>query len=165
MSAAESLTSPQQALGALLAQQAPQQVLLVSNSALPAVQAWQEAHPECQLSHNPAQALTPAHAGKRYDLAILADCLEHLDKRSALELIGGIRNLNASRLAVLVDLAACELTHTDFYAQALQVSEQFTREQQTLTLFTYDLLQYKQAPDWLNNRFWANPENFGKYWW
>lgn len=165
MSASESLTSPQQALGALLAQQAPQRVLVVGNSALPALQAWQEAHPDCLLSQNPAGALSPAHAAQRYELAILADCLEHLGKRTALELIGGIRNLNASRLAVLVDLAACELSHTDFYAQALQVSEQFQREQQTLTLFTYDLLQYKQAPDWLNSRFWANPENFGKYWW
>ncbi|WP_221179227.1 DUF6231 family protein, partial [Pseudomonas protegens] len=27
------------------------------------------------------------------------------------------------------------------------------------------LLEYKQVPDWLNSRFWANPENFGKYWW
>ncbi|WP_221179020.1 DUF6231 family protein, partial [Pseudomonas chlororaphis] len=26
-------------------------------------------------------------------------------------------------------------------------------------------LEYKQVPDWLNSRFWANPENFGKYWW
>ncbi|MGO3534472.1 DUF6231 family protein, partial [Pseudomonas helleri] len=25
--------------------------------------------------------------------------------------------------------------------------------------------EYKQVPDWLNARFWANPENFGKYWW
>ena len=24
---------------------------------------------------------------------------------------------------------------------------------------------YKQVPDWLNAKFWANPENFGKYWW
>ncbi|MFO5894085.1 DUF6231 family protein, partial [Pseudomonas aeruginosa] len=23
----------------------------------------------------------------------------------------------------------------------------------------------KQVPDWLNAKFWANPENFGKYWW
>ncbi|MCF3991384.1 DUF6231 family protein, partial [Pseudomonas aeruginosa] len=25
--------------------------------------------------------------------------------------------------------------------------------------------EYKQVPDWLNAKFWANPENFGKYWW
>jgi len=25
--------------------------------------------------------------------------------------------------------------------------------------------EYKQAPDWLNARFWANPQHFDKYWW
>ena len=47
----------------------------------------------------------------------------------------------------------------------MQASEQFQREGQTLHLFTYDLLDYKQVPDWLNAKFWANPQNFGKYWW
>ena len=50
-------------------------------------------------------------------------------------------------------------------ALALQAGERFQRDEQVLTLFTYDLLDYKQVPDWLNARFWANPENFGKYWW
>lgn len=80
-------------------------------------------------------------------------------------MLGSIRNLNTSRMAVLVDLDACEWLTTDFYALALQVSERFQRDGQTLTLFTYDLLQYKQVPDWLNAGFWANPEMFGKYWW
>ncbi|MCY1517439.1 hypothetical protein D9M68_521200 [compost metagenome] len=66
---------------------------------------------------------------------------------------------------MLVDLAASEWTETDFFALALQASERFRRDEQTLTLFTYDLHEYKQVPDWLNAKFWANPENFGKYWW
>ena len=82
-----------------------------------------------------------------------------------LELLGGIRNLNASRIAVLADLTACEWKETDFFALALQNNERFQRDEQILTLFTYDLREYKQVPDWLNARFWANPENFGKYWW
>ena len=61
--------------------------------------------------------------------------------------------------------ALAGLQRTDFYSLALQASERFARDEQVLTLFTYDLLDYKQVPDWLNSRFWANPENFGKYWW
>ena len=34
-----------------------------------------------------------------------------------------------------------------------------------LGLFTYGLHEYKQGPDWLNAKFWANPQNVGKYWW
>ncbi|MDX1297164.1 MAG: DUF6231 family protein, partial [Pseudomonas sp.] len=104
-------------------------------------------------------------AAQRFDLALIVDCLEHLPKRAGLELLGSIRNLNASRMAVLVDLQACDWQETEFFALALQASESFQRDQQTLNLFTYDLLDYKQVPDWLNAKFWANPENFGKYWW
>ena len=82
-----------------------------------------------------------------------------------LQLLAGVRNLNASRVAVLVDLEASDWQETDFFALAMQNSERFQREGQTLTLYTYDLYEYKQVPDWLNAKFWANPENFGKYWW
>lgn len=165
MTLALSSRTPQQALAALLDHHAPQRLLLVGASQLPALSAFQQAHPDALLAQAPAGPLPAELAAQRYDLALVVDCLEHLPKRTALELLGGIRNLNASRLAVLVDLAACNWQETDFFALALQASERFQREGQTLTLFTYDLRDYKQVPDWLNAKFWANPENFGKYWW
>ena len=165
MTLAFSSRTPQQALAALLDHHAPQRLLLVGASQPPALGAFQQAHPDALLAQAPAGPLPAELAAQRYDLALVVDCLEHLPKRTALELLGGIRNLNASRLAVLVDLAACNWQETDFFALALQASERFQREGQTLTLFTYDLHDYKQVPDWLNAKFWANPENFGKYWW
>ncbi|WP_373388664.1 DUF6231 family protein [Pseudomonas alcaligenes] len=165
MTLAFSSRTPQQALAALLDHHAPQRLLLVGASQPPALGAFQQAHPDALLAQAPAGPLPAELAAQRYDLALVVDCLEHLPKRTALELLGGIRNLNASRLAVLVDLAACNWQETDFFALALQASERFRREGQTLTLFTYDLRDYKQVPDWLNAKFWANPENFGKYWW
>ena len=165
MTLAFSSRTPQQALAALLDHHAPQRLLLVGASQPPALGAFQQAHPDALLARAPAGPLPAELAAQRYDLALVVDCLEHLPKRTALELLGGIRNLNASRLAVLVDLAACNWQETDFFALALQASERFQREGQTLTLFTYDLRDYKQVPDWLNAKFWANPENFGKYWW
>ena len=157
--------TPQQAIAALVDGYAPQRLLLVGASELPALDAWRAAHPDGQLTHAAPGPLSPAQAAQRYDLALLVDCLEHLPREQARELLGGIRNLNASRLAVLVDLNACDWSTTDFFALALQASERFQRDAQTLTLFTYDLLDYKQVPDWLNAKFWANPQNFGKYWW
>lgn len=138
---------------------------MVGASQLPALAAFHQAHPTAVLAHADAGPLPAELAAQRYDLALIVDCLEHIPKRTALELLGGIRNLNASRLAVLVDLAACEWQETDFFALALQASERFQRDDQVLHLFTYDLRDYKQVPDWLNAKFWANPENFGKYWW
>ena len=157
--------TPQQSLAALLDHHVPQRVLLVGASQLPALEAFHQAHPGSVLVHADAGALPAELAAQRYDLALIVDCLEHLPKRTALELLGGIRNLNASRLAVLVDLDACDWEETDFFALALQDSERFKRDEQVLHLFTYDLHDYKQVPDWLNAKFWANPENFGKYWW
>ncbi|SDH35702.1 DUF6231 family protein [Pseudomonas panipatensis] len=157
--------TPQQALAALLDRYAPQRLLLVGAGRIPAVEAFQQAHPNCEVAHADAGALPADLAAQRYDLALLADCLEHLDRRTTLQLVGGIRNLNSSRVAVLVDLPAAGVAETDFYALGMQASERFQRGEQTLTLLTYDLREYKQVPDWLNAKFWANPENFGKYWW
>ncbi|MCY1413464.1 hypothetical protein D3C76_592930 [compost metagenome] len=157
--------TPQQALAALLDRYAPKRLLLVGASGIPAVEAFRAAHPDCQLAEAPAGPLPADLAAQRYDLALLADCLEHMPRREALQLVGGIRNLNSSRVAVLVDLNAAGTSETDFFSLAMQASERFQRDQQTLTLFTYDLHEYKQVPDWLNAKFWANPENFGKYWW
>lgn len=156
--------SPQQALAALLEHYTPQRILRVGQSSLPALEAFAQAHP-CQLDHAQSAPLPESLSTQRYDLALVADCLEHLPKRTGLELLGGLRNLNANRLVVLIDLEAAGWQITDFYALALQVNGRFQRDSQTLTLFTYDLLDYKQAPDWLNAKFWANPSLFGKFWW
>ena len=157
--------TPQQSLAALLQRYAPSRLLLVSASEQPAVNAYQQAHPHSQIAHAAPGSLDGDLATQRFDLAVVVDCLEHLQRKDGLQLLGGIRNLNASRMAVLVDLPACGWKDTDFFALALQVSERFARNEQVLSLFTYDLLEYKQAPDWLNAKFWATPENFGKYWW
>lgn len=156
--------TPQQALAALLEHHAPQRLLLVGTS-FPALEAFAAAHPQAQIAVARPGALPAELAAQRFDLAVLVDCLEHLSNQQGLQLLGGIRNLNASRVAVLVDLAASGWRDTDFYALALQDSERFQRDEQVLNLFTYDLRDYKQVPDWLNAKFWANPEMFGKYWW
>ena len=165
MSANRSNRTPQQAIAALLEREKPAQLLLVSASELPAISSFCASHPQSSLWHADAAALPEQAAAQRFDLAIVADCLEHLPKRQALELVAGIRNLNSNRLAVMVDLNACDWHEADFFSLAMQAGECFEREGQTLTLFTYDLYDYKQIPDWLNAKFWANPQHFGKYWW
>ncbi|WP_426205510.1 DUF6231 family protein [Pseudomonas sp. TWP3-1] len=165
MTVAISPRTPQQALAALLDRYAPARLLLIGASEFPALAAFKEAHPDTCVAYASPGALPAELAAQRFDLALVVDCLEHLPKRDGLHLLGGIRNLNASRIAVLADLSPSGWQETDFYSLALQASERFQREEQVLTLFTYDLLDYKQVPDWLNSRFWANPENFGKYWW
>ena len=111
--------TPQQALAAMLEHYAPSRLLHVGRSDQPALAAYAECHPEFQLDRADAAPLSEQLASQRYDLALFVDCLEHMPKRNGLELLGSVRNLNASRMAVLVDLDASEWQTTDFYALAL----------------------------------------------
>lgn len=162
--------TPNATLLSILEHYQPARLLCVSQSRVPAVEAFCAAHPATELACTDQVPLPSEVANQRYDLAIIADQLEHLDKRLGIELLAGLRNLSASRLAVLVDLAqTVEWQGNDFFSLALQRHASFVQdesdEKRTLALYTYDLADYKQVPDWLNNKYWANPEMFDKYWW
>ena len=113
MTAGFSSRTPQQALAALLDLHAPKRLLLLGASQFPALDAFKTAHPDVRVSVAPPGPLPAELAAQRFDLALVVDCLEHLPKSQGLTLLGGIRNLNASRIAVLVDLGACEWKDTD----------------------------------------------------
>lgn len=115
MTVAISARTPQQALAAVLDRYAPQKLLLIGASGFPALEAFQQAHPDTEVVHASPGALPTEVAARRFDLALALDCLEHLPKREGLNLLGGIRNLNASRIAVLADLNACGWQETDFF--------------------------------------------------
>jgi len=160
--------TPNATLLSILEHYQPARLLCVSQSRVPAIAAYCAAHPATQLVTSDQAPLQPEVANQRYDLAIIADQLEHLPQRTGIELLAGLRNLSASRLAVLVDLVqAADWQENDFFALALQRRASFTDtdDNRTLSLYTYDLADYKQVPDWLNSKYWANPEMFDKYWW
>ena len=93
MTASKSTRTPQQALAALLELHKPAHLLLLGESDLPAISAYSANHPESLVFQATADSFQADLAAQRFDLAIIADCLEHLPKRKALELIGGIRYL------------------------------------------------------------------------
>ncbi|SDT05512.1 hypothetical protein SAMN05216271_3466 [Halopseudomonas sabulinigri] len=160
--------TPNATLLSILEHYQPARLLCVSQSRVPAVEAYCATHPATQLVTSDQAPLPAGVANQRYDLAIIADQLEHVPQRTGVELLAGLRNLSASRLAVLVDLLqAADWQENDFFALALQRRANFTGadDQRTLSLYTYDLADYKQVPDWLNSKYWANPEMFDKYWW
>ena len=88
--------TPQQALAALLEHHAPQHLLLVG-ARFPALDAFAAAHPDTRIDVAEPGPLPAELAGKRYDLALLVDCLEHLPKRNETTEIGPykFRILNA----------------------------------------------------------------------
>ncbi|QIB51229.1 MULTISPECIES: DUF6231 family protein [Pseudomonas] len=158
--------SPTAALLGIFEHYQPQRLLSVSPESIPAAVAFCATHPDCTHFETDRVPLPADLAGRRYDLAVVADQLERLDKRQGMELLAGMRNLLVSRMAVLVDMQRTPAwEQNDFFGLAFQRQGYFERDGQTLTLFTYDLASYKSVPDWLNSKYWANPELFGKYWW
>ena len=76
---------------------------------------------------------------------------------------GLLVELGADKLDQQCDNGAMSLSDERFFAFGFRlVNTQHTVETSN-RLYAYRLSDYKQAPEWLNARFWANPERFDIY--
>lgn len=78
--------------------------------------------------------------------ALIAKCRDQLSQRVVLEL-----NLNDED-----GLSETECLALGFIRCAVTESNRY---------YLFDLKTYKPVPDWLNPKFWANPQNWDKYRW
>lgn len=69
-----------------------------------------------------------------------------------------LRDLLARRVLVLASPEFGTTLHALGFSQLEQLP-------QNLVLWQFNILSYKQVPDWLNSKYWANPENWNKYRW
>ncbi len=103
-----------------------------------------------------------ADLNKRYDLAVVANCLEHIDNKAGKELLGRLKNLISPQIWLLI-----ENTHwppNELMGLGFQLQYDFTGAI-GLKSYTYNLSSYNFKRLWNNPTRWANPENWGKYWW
>lgn len=105
-----------------------------------------------------------------FDLVFLVSALEHLERSSALHLLARLRDLHGGRLAVIVPADGdpgdtSRWTMEDFLAMGLKLLARYGSDDKERRLYMFDIGTYKETPDWLNPRFWANPERWGKDWW
>lgn len=70
-----------------------------------------------------------------------------------------LRDLLARRVLILAGVQHTPLLRALGFSQVEQL------EQAELIIWQFNILSYKQVPDWLNSKYWANPENWGKYRW
>lgn len=98
------------------------------------------------------------------DLAIISNITETLPKAQALEWLGFVRNAHAQRVIVISEQSSSSL-------QGWQITDYLSLGMKHLItvdnyqLFSYAIENYQLKRDWLNSKFWANPENFDKYRW
>jgi hypothetical protein len=111
-----------------------------------------------------------AHAGQ-YDLAVIAGVLEQLDKRQAAIVLSRVRDLHARAMLLLVQVGpsgrdtVSQWERNDFIALGMELLGQFQDDDRSLHLYRFDIHTYKTTPDWLNAKYWAHPELWGKKWW
>ena len=161
--------NPQQLLAAVLENEQPESLLLISTQPVPALEHWCAAH-QCALTTITDSDPLPALTDKgRFRLALVADQLEYMNHHAGEELLGRLRNLHTDTLAVLYQSARAPKSmrwkRCDFIAMGLRLSGRCQTEGGETALHTYQLASYNFSRGWNNPRYWANPENWGKYWW
>ncbi|MDO6459293.1 DUF6231 family protein [Granulosicoccaceae sp. 1_MG-2023] len=121
-----------------------------------------------QLSSCPPQQLG-RHVAElgRQALLLFHGCLDNCARDEVARLLAAARDVYAERTLVM---SACDpLDETLPLSRNFMFSMGFQylggAGEANFNLYEYSILNYKTVPDWLNARFWANPENWDKFRW
>lgn len=159
----------------LLAECRPGSVLMVGTGADTAIANYLEQvrllGGECRVDRLAAsQAGSPIE--HRYDMGIVTDTLEHLDKRAAIRLLSRLRDLYTRRFCAAVRIGSnrpalrSTWSRNELLALGMVLVNSYENEDnRRIHLYKYDIATYKQTPGWLNPDDWANPELWNKYRW
>jgi hypothetical protein len=116
-------------------------------------------HVQGVTSYTLEQALDPERLSGKWDLLIIQFADIHPEQPEIQQLIGRCRDILARRLAILLEEAPSAKVRQQLIGLGLHQLPGYAG------VFYHDLYDYKPTPDWLNNRFWANPELWNKYRW
>jgi hypothetical protein len=159
-------------LNRLLKRVKPNSLLLVGEGAHRLSAGYLGEHPGCVSAQaDDLDQLLGAKRDRPYEMALVVDALEHMDKGEALALLARLRDVSAHQVVVAVPIGdAAQRNQSSWSAEdmvAMGMYRAGTYEQDGVRVHVYcfDLYDYKPTPDWLNARFWAHPELFDKYWW
>lgn len=125
---------------------------------------------ECRVV-TPSSLLDPDAELPRSELAIVAGTLEHMSKREAGNVVARLRDLYAKVLYAAVPIGndwpgmTSRWRNEDLVALGLRQWRQYAVEGKSLVLYHYDIYDYKHTPDWLNSKYWANPERWDQERW
>lgn len=126
----------------------------------------------CRLVTIPAADVTTRLANiGRFDFAFVARVIEHLPKAQGAGVIAALRDVHAARLVAAIPLGSAWAGHAshwepgDLFALGLRALREYPTGEKTVQLFEFDIAQYKNTPDWLNSKHWANPDLFDKFRW
>lgn len=119
--------------------------------------------------------LNKQNARLRYQLGCFwLPTLKEEQLQPFIPLIMRYRDLYAAHLLIAVNadinLRAYGFTPFDIMSEhplesAVALADDAAVANPRLTLWQFNLYDYKRLPNWLNNKYWANPENWDKHRW
>lgn len=116
-------------------------------------------------------ALAQLRQPQRFDVGVVANTLEFLDKDTAGQLIARLRDLHTDRFVVVVRMGAewqqinSVWQTSDLLGFGMKLVGRYEVESKPVHLYKYDITTYKKTPEWLNASNWANPNMWGKFRW
>jgi hypothetical protein len=168
---------PDEHIPDLLAARAARSVVVIGPDAEHAASRFSSLHPDAEVaSIADSEPLAHIEALGRQDLALVVNALEFMDKPTARVLVSRLRDLYSRCLIVIIRLAGpASMTHSDWVETdllALGLKQMGLKQigvrdnaPGTLGIYEFNIKDYKLNPDWLNAKYWANPELWEKYRW
>jgi hypothetical protein len=95
---------------------------------------------------------------RRWQVVILDESASKLKASQLIPLISSLRDIHARRTIVLLGPAS-SVQKKELIALGFHAMPGYPQ------IYYHDLMDYKQTPDWLNNHYWANPENWNRFRW
>lgn len=149
-----------QAVTEVIASQKPASLVYCTAHAVPALEVLVEQGVE--VTH--IDRLEHLHANRRFDLGIVFDYLEHCSYAEGSQLLGQLRNLYCDNIWLAV-------TNSEVWNLNALVGFGFKRQKcwersgAEICSYFYELKSYNHKREWNTPKYWANPQNWGKYWW
>jgi hypothetical protein len=107
----------------------------------------------------------------RYEMGFVDNTLEHMDKASARIVISRLRDLYCRILYLALPMGTSwrnmcsHWEHAEMVALGLRLVSRYRVNEDPVHLYVFDIHNYRKTPDWLNSRYWANPEMWDKTRW
>lgn len=111
---------------------------------------------------SPPFSLTQLDQLTHVDVAIVCDLTETMPKQKARQWLGLLKNKYSEHVFIITNQNKNADWHlTDFLALGFKQLASVDN----YVLYYYAIESYQLKKDWLNAKYWANPENFDKYRW
>ena len=144
----------------------PASVLLIDPHPQGLPQTYLDAHPNCRVTRLQDEVWAQMQALGRFDLGVVANTLEYLDRKTAGMVLARLRDVNTARFVALLPLGrawpglSAYWEEGDLLAYGMSVMARYRVDDKPSRLYHYAIQSYKTTPDWFNSRNWAHPERW-----